>query len=161
MNNLTEKLKEKCSDAVLEVKTCRNETTVLVNPGDIVNVCRFLHDDEDLAYDYISGISGVDYLGKEPRFAVVYHVYSMKNKNRLTLKVLVPENHSVPSVSSVWRGANWFEREVFDMYGIKFSGHPAMKRILMPDDWTGYPLRKDYPLKGFIPAKWTKQDRPW
>jgi NADH-quinone oxidoreductase subunit C len=161
MNNLIEKIKEKCSNKIVDIQICKNNIILLIKPEDIVMACRILHDDEDLAYDYISCISGVDYLGKEPRFMMVYHIYSMKNKNRLTINVNVPENYSVPSVSSIWTGANWFEREIFDMYGIKFSGHPDLKRILMPDDWKGYPLRKDYPLEGYIPAKWTKQDRPW
>lgn len=154
-------LKEKYLNAICDLKTDRDEVTIIINLEDIARVCRFLHDDKDLAYDYLSDLCGVDYLGQNPRFEVVYHLYSMKNKCRIRLKVRVPEGAAVPSVTSIWRGANWEEREVFDMFGIEFSGHPELSRILMPDDWEGHPLRKDYPLEGYTPPKWNKADRPW
>ena len=87
-------------------------------------------------------------MGREPRFEVVYHLFSISRHHRIRLKAMVGENETIPSVISVWGTADWLEREAYDMYGIVFDGHPNLTRILMPDDWDGYPLRKDYPLKG-------------
>ncbi|MFQ6016273.1 MAG: NADH-quinone oxidoreductase subunit C [Anaerolineae bacterium] len=146
--NLTvEKLRKALPDAVGEVATFRGETTIMVKKERIVDVALFLRDDEELGYNFLSTICGVDYLGREPRFAVVYHLCSMTNKRRVRLKVLVDEDDPVvPTLTTLWPGANWYEREVYDMFGISFDGHPDLRRILMPDDWEGHPLRKDYPL---------------
>ena len=113
-------------------------------------MARYLHDDPDLYFDYLVDVCGVDYLGKkEKRFEVVYHLYSVKHRHAIRLKAEVGEEEPViDSVTSVWVGAGWHEREAFDLYGIRFNGHPDLRRILMPEDWEGHPLRKDYPLKG-------------
>jgi NADH-quinone oxidoreductase subunit C len=113
----------------------------------LVEVCTFLRDDPELEFSLLSWIAGVDYLPRDPRFEVVYGLLSITHNRRVTLKVQVPEeNPRVPSVNGVWPTANWHERETFDFYGIEFTGHPDLTRILLPDDWVGWPLRKDSPL---------------
>jgi NADH-quinone oxidoreductase subunit C len=147
MNNMTlEKLKERFAESILEVGEFKDELTIIVRKEDIVPVCQFLRDDPELSYSFLSDICGVDYLERKPRFDVIYNLYSIEKNHRVRLKVQVDEGEIVPSVTSVWSGANWFEREVFDMFGIKFDGHPNLRRILMPEDWEGHPLRKDFPL---------------
>lgn len=118
----------------------------------IVDVCRFLKSDPGMLFDMAPYITAVDYLGQEPRFEVVYNLLSLKTNRRVRLRVKVPEQDAVvPSVTGLWRGADWFERYCFDMYGIRFTGHPDMRRLLMYDEFVGHPLRKDYPLKGRQP----------
>ena len=146
---VADKLSERFTDAVLEVSTAHGELTMVVSREPIVGICRFLKDDPDLRYDLLMDMAGVDYLGREPRFEVVYHLYSIPRNSRLRLKVRVSESDLVvPSVSSVWSTANWHEREAFDMLGIRFSDHPDLRRIYMPDDYPGHPLRKDFPILG-------------
>jgi len=147
MNNITlEKLKEKFTKSILEVAEFRGELAIVLRKEDIVPICQFLRDDPELSYNFLSDLCGVDWPEREPRFDVVYNLYSIEKNHRVRLKVQVDEGESVPSVTSVWSGANWFEREVFDMFGIRFDGHPDLRRILMPEDWEGHPLRKDFPL---------------
>src|SRR5512138_39421 len=118
----------------------------------IAEVCRALKEDPKLAFDMAPYITAVDYLGQDPRFEVVYNLYSTRNNWRVRLRVKVPESDLVvPSVTPLWRGADWFERYCFDMYGIRFTDHPDMRRLLMYDEFEGHPLRKDYPLKGRQP----------
>jgi NADH-quinone oxidoreductase subunit C len=118
----------------------------------IVDVCRFLKSDPGMLFDMAPYITAVDYLGQEPRFEVVYNLLSLKTNRRVRLRVKVPEQDAVvPSVIGLWRGADWFERYCFDMYGIRFTGHPDMRRLFMYDEFVGHPLRKDYPLKGRQP----------
>lgn len=115
-----------------------------VKPERIVDVCRHLRDDKDLAFNYMECLSGVDYPEKS-QLAVVYHLYSYSKKHRVVVKAFVPrESPDIDSVNEVWSAANWQERECFDLLGIKFAGHPDLRRILLPDDWIGHPLRKDY-----------------
>ncbi len=141
------KLKEKFSSSVLDVAEYRGETTVVVKKEDIVDVCTFAK--EQLGYNFLSDLCGVDYLGSSPRFMVVYNLYSIGSKSRLRLKVPVEESDAqVSTVSGVWGTANWHERETWDLYGIRFEGHPDLRRILLAEDWKGHPLRKDYPLQG-------------
>jgi NADH-quinone oxidoreductase subunit C len=122
-----------------------------------VPVCRYLKDDSDLAFDsrhpwwWDRGTPG-----ECPALEVVYHLYSVQFKRRLRLKVRVDEGEAVPSVSGVWESANWHEREVFDLFGVPFDGHPDLRRILMPDDWEGHPLRKDYPVEAS--PKWWEEE---
>jgi len=144
------KLRERSPQAILEAGVYRNEVTVVVDRAAIEAVCRFLRDDPDLAFDFLSDLTAVDRLRLPepgPRFEVVYHLYSMSRRNRLRLKVRAAEGEPVPTVTTVWEGANWFEREVFDLFGITFAGHPDLRRIVLPDDWQGHPLRKDYPVE--------------
>ena len=143
------KLKDRFMDAIQEVSEAHGELTLIVDRGQIVEICRRLKDDADLRYNLLMDMAGVDYLGREPRFEVVYQLYSVPHNSRLRLKVRVPESDLiVPSVTSVWSTANWHEREAFDMLGIRFSGHPDLRRIYMPDDYPAHPLRKDFPILG-------------
>ncbi len=147
MDNLSlTRLKEKYPDSILESAEFRGELTLVVKKEDIVPVCRFLRDDPELSYNFLSDLTAVDRLGRELRFDVIYHLYSLDKNHRVRLKVRAGEGEAVPSVTSVWNNANWFEREVFDLFGIEFRDHPDLRRILMPDDWVGHPLRKDFPL---------------
>lgn len=115
-------------------------------------VCRHARDEPSLAFDMAPYITAVDYLGADPRFEVVYQLYSTRHNHRLRLRVKVPENDpAVPTVTGVWRGADWFERYCWDMYGIRFPGHPDPRRLYMYEEFAGHPLRKDYPLRGRQP----------
>jgi NADH-quinone oxidoreductase subunit C len=146
-NRAVVKLREKFADSVLDVKEFRGEITVTVSKEKIVSICTFLRD--SLKYNFLSDVTAVDYMGSEPRFMMVYNMYSIPNKDRLRVKAPVEENAAViDTVSGIWTIANWLEREVFDLFGITFTGHPDLRRILMTDDWVGHPLRKDYPLQG-------------
>jgi NADH-quinone oxidoreductase subunit C len=125
------------------------QLNVVVERGSIAHVARFLRDDPELNYNFLENLCGVDYLGRDPRFEVVYHLLSFKNRHRICLKVGLPEHDpSLPSLTALWPTANWQEREAYDLFGFMFTGHPSLTRILMPDDWDGHPLRKDVPLGG-------------
>ena len=147
---IADKLKERFPEEVLDVREFRGQVSVTVRKGRILEICRFLHDDPDLYLDYLVDLCGVDYLGKkENRFEVVYHLYSIRHRHALRLKAEVPERDvRIDSVMPVWVGVSWHERECYDMFGIVFAGHPDPRRVLLPEDWEGYPLRKDYPMKG-------------
>lgn len=140
-----EELRNKFPGAVEAIKTQFGETTVTLKKESLSQVCEFLK--QEKGFDYLSDLTGLD-LGKEakPRFAVVYHLYSIKGHERLRLKVLTDDD--VDTVTSTWKAADWFEREVFDLLGVRFNHHPNLTRIYMPDDFNGHPLRKDYPLRG-------------
>ena len=153
------RLRGQFGDVLQDVKVWRHETSVLVRPGDLVRVCRFLRDSPDLAFDFLSSVTAVDRLnlpGPTPRFEVIYQLASIPHKWRLRLKVRVPDGEPVPTVIPVWDAANWYEREVFDLFGIVFTGHPELTRILMPEDWEGHPLRKDYPVEAA--PKWWEEE---
>jgi NADH-quinone oxidoreductase subunit C len=154
--NLTvRKLRERFPEAILSAKSFRNEITVVVTPSEIVRVCRHLKEDPDLRYDFLSDLTAVDRLREHPRFEVVYHLYSLQFKRRVRLKVQVEEGEAVPSMTPVWGTADWHEREVYDMFGVGVEGHPDLRRILMPEDWEGHPLRKDYPVQAS--PKWWEE----
>ena len=142
------KLKEKFPASVLEVKTFRDEVNVTVQKKDIFEICKFLYSDPDLQYQMLTDLCGVDYFPEQPRFEVVYLLYSMKHQQRLRLKVKVGESESVSSVESIWKAADWLEREVYDLFGIPFDNHPDLRRILLWDGYEGHPLRKDFPVEG-------------
>jgi len=121
--------------------------TVIVPADRIVEVCTFLRDDPELDFAMCSWVGGADYLPRDPRFEVIYHLLSISKNCRFVLKVTLPEtNPRVPTVCGVWPTANWHERETYDFYGIEFAGHPDLTRILLPEAWVGWPLRKDSPL---------------
>jgi|Deesub1362B_J571_1020462.scaffolds.fasta_scaffold04436_4 NADH-quinone oxidoreductase subunit C len=148
---ILKKIREKFGDAVLETSDALGEAAVSVRRDVIVDLLKFLREDPDLAFDFLMDLCGVDYLemGGFERFAVVYHLYSLKHNHRVRVKAFVPENDPrIDSVTELWAAANWAEREVYDMYGIEFNNHPDMRRILCPDDFVGNPLRKDFPLQG-------------
>jgi NADH-quinone oxidoreductase subunit C len=146
-NRAVVKLREKFASSVIDVKEFRGEVTVTVKKEDIVEIGRFLK--TELSYNLLTDVTAVDYLGKEPRFLVVYNLYSIPNKDRLRVKAPVSEaDCTIDTVSVVWQTANWLEREAYDLFGIVFRNHPDLRRILMTEDWVGHPLRKDYPLQG-------------
>jgi NADH-quinone oxidoreductase subunit C len=123
-------------------------TTIYASPGDVPALARALRDRADLRFDFLSELTAVDYLPREPRYEVVYVLVSLEHKHRLRMKVRVPgHDPHVATVSAIWPAANWLEREVWDLYGIAFDGHPDPRRLLMPEDWDGFPLRKDYPVQ--------------
>jgi|SRR5580765_338724 len=122
--------------------------TVIVPASLIVEAATHLRDATDAAFDYLSDLTATDWPPRAERFDVIYCLYSTRHRHRVRLKVKVGENQPLASVTGVWTAANWLEREVFDMFGVNFTGHPDRRRILMPDDWQGYPQRKDYPLEG-------------
>jgi NADH-quinone oxidoreductase subunit C len=149
-----ERIKAKKPDAI--------DPYIVVEPGNLVEVCRFLRDDPELRFEFLNCITGVDYLepdpkkapkaGFEPHLEVVYHFQSFTHRHRFVVKVLLPRWKDgqpgslpeVPSLTSLWRTADWHEREVYDLSGVWFAGHPDLRRILLSEDWEGYPLRKDY-----------------
>ncbi len=135
------------AQAIVEANDDRGELTLYIDPASIVEVCRLLRTEGKFVR--LSGVTAVDWHPAEPRFEVVYHLHSPERNLRVRLKSRVSgSDPAIDSVTPVWRGADWYEREVFDMFGIKFNNHPDMTRILMPEDWEGHPLRKDYPVHG-------------
>jgi NADH-quinone oxidoreductase subunit C len=144
------------SDAVTGGKYDRDELTLEIAPAKIASVCGFLKYDQN--FIRLSSVTAVDRYPAEPRFEVVYHLHSIERNERLRVKCRplagrqgasgAEAVYEIESVTSVWRGADWYEREVFDLFGIQFTGHPDLRRIMMPDDWEGHPLRKDYPITG-------------
>jgi NADH-quinone oxidoreductase subunit C len=136
--------------AVTGVKFDRDEMTVYVDRSNIREACTLLRDSAECDFNFLSDITCVDWYPAEPRFEVVYHLLSIAKKERVRLKVkLDSASPAVESLTSMWPGANYFEREVFDLFGIRFNGHPYLRRLLMPEDWEGHPLRKDYPVEGY------------
>jgi NADH-quinone oxidoreductase subunit C len=147
-NVTVKKLKEEFMDSILEVTTFRGEVTVTVSKGEIFQICKLLHSDPDLQYSLLTDLCGLDFFPETPRFGVVYLLYSMKSNQRLRVKTRVGETESIPSVESIWKVANWYEREVYDLFGITFDNHPDLRRIMMWDGYEGHPLRKDFPVEG-------------
>jgi NADH-quinone oxidoreductase subunit C len=146
-----EALKAALPKIVADVVRFRDETTIVVAPKDVVRVIRYLRDTPGLVYNFLSDISAVDYYpdfaDRPGRFGVCYHLYSMLYNRRLRVKAYVDEDEPViPTMVEVWPAANWLEREAHDMMGIRFEGHPDLRRVLMPTDWNGHPHRRDYPL---------------
>jgi NADH-quinone oxidoreductase subunit C len=138
---------------VTEIIEALGEVTAIVPAAHIVDVCVELKSGTDAQFDFLADLCGADRgVEEEPRFEVNYHLFSTKKHHRLRLKVVVNEDDAhVPTVTGVWRTANWHERETFDLFGIVFDGHPDLRRILLPDDWQGHALRKDFPLRGYEP----------
>ena len=134
--------------ALVDGKFDRGELTLVIHPDLIRGVCELLK--VRRGYRFLSDVTAVDWYPSEPRFEVVYHLYCHQRRERLRLKCrLSGERPVIASVTPVWSAANWYEREVFDLFGIRFEGHPHLRRLLMPDDWQGHPLRKDYPVTGY------------
>jgi NADH-quinone oxidoreductase subunit C len=150
-NDLVKRYKEKFGPAILEAWIDRKQAILVIARELLVEVATYSRDEEK--FDWLSDLTAVDWPKREKRFDIVLNMYSMGKNERLRLKVHAGENDRVPSVQGVWATANWEEREVYDMFGVVFEGHPELKRILLPDEWQGHPLRKDYDI--------LKQDTAW
>jgi NADH-quinone oxidoreductase subunit C len=150
-NELVGRVRAKFGAALLEAIEERKQAILIVERGQLAEIVLYLRDEEK--FDMLSDLTAVDWPRREKRFDVVLNLYSFPKNERLRLKVHAADGEQVPSVTDAWPAANWLEREVFDMFGIVFAGHPELKRILMPDEWQGYPLRKDYDI--------LQQDTAW
>lgn len=148
-NELVRRLRARFAAAVGTATTDRKQAIVVVSPDRLLEVCQYLKEEEK--FDFLTDLTAVDWYERAPRFDVILNLYSFARNERLRLKV--PVGESCPSVTGIWGTANWLERECFDMFGITFAGHPDLKRILLPDEWKGHPLRKDYDI--------LKQDVDW
>lgn len=159
-NRLVRKLKTTFDGTVLEAVEFIGQLSIRIEASRIVEVCNFLRDNAETKFNYLSDLTCVHYpLVQERPFEIVYNLYSISRNERVRLKVAIAEGASVDSVTDVWPSANWMEREVYDLFGVTFRNHPDMRRILLPPDWEGHPLRKDYPLE-FIENAWTKKHLP-
>lgn len=148
------------ADAIEKVVVDRGELTLHIAPARIAEVCQIMRDDESLRFELCSSVDCVDYLGSDNRrFHISYQLTSMTYRRRVRLEVAVAEGQTLPSVTGVYPTADWQEREVYDMFGVVFTGHPNLTRILMPDDWEGHPQRKDYPLGG-VPVEYKGAEIP-
>ncbi len=143
-NDVVKRYKERFGAAILEAWVDRKQAILVVAADQLREIALYSRDDEK--FDWLSDLTAADWPKREKRFEVILNMYSMAKNERLRLKASVAENERVPSVQGIWATANWMEREVFDMFGVVFEGHPELKRILMPDEWVGYPLRKDYDI---------------
>jgi NADH-quinone oxidoreductase subunit C len=150
---LLDELQKRFPGATSEPVIFRNQPSIIVAKEHLVAICEFLKSEEGGAYTLLTDETAVDYPKREKRFEVIYHLYSFRRNDRLRLKVLAGEGEKVPSVVGVWPTANWLEREVYDMFGVVYEGHPDLKRILLPEEWVGHPLRKDYDI--------LRQDEAW
>ncbi len=149
---IVDALRQAFGDAVQGHAVFRGQLSVTMDKDRIAEVCALLRDDPKLRFDMLTDLTAVDYLPAEPRFQVVYNLYSFANNRRLRLKVPLALNDTIATVEGVWKAANWLEREVYDLFGIVFDGHSDLRRILLWDGYVGHPLRKDFPLHG-IPQK--------
>jgi len=141
-------LTESFPDEVWETSLSHGDAVAVASPGVLRKIMEFLKNDSRLLFNVLLDVTAVDYLGREPRFEVVYHLLSLPRNQRLRIKVKVPgEKPVLDSMAELWESANWLEREVWDMFGIEFAGHPDLKRILLYPEFQGHPLRKDYPIR--------------
>lgn len=150
LSKFTEKIKLKFPDEILEGPALDSENALSVKSGKILEILEFCRTDADLKFDFLTDLTAVDFLefDSPERVAVIYILRNMKSMETLTVRAFLSEQEEIDTVSDIWHSAEWLEREVWDLFGIKFRNHPNLKRILMPDDYEGHPLRKDYPLKG-------------
>ncbi|HEY6293447.1 MAG TPA: NADH-quinone oxidoreductase subunit C [Terriglobia bacterium] len=147
---VVQRVQEFSPEALEDAQVFRGDLTLWIRAGSLRLVGEFLRDEQGLAFKYLSDVTALDHYPVEPRFETVYHLYSIEHNQRLRLKVRLPgDDPRVDSMVPIWPAANAFEREVFDLFGIYFEGHPYLVRILLPEDWEGYPLRKDYPTEGY------------
>ncbi|MBZ9655731.1 NADH-quinone oxidoreductase subunit C [Phyllobacterium lublinensis] len=147
-------LKEKAGLVLKSVDLAYGELTVTVEPGELISTLTFLRDDRQCQFISLIDISGVDYPSRSERFDVVYHLLSPRHNLRIRVKVATDEDTPVPSATPVYPGADWYERETYDLYGVLFSGHPDLRRILTDYGFEGHPLRKDFPLTGFVEVRY-------
>lgn len=156
---LVKRLREKFAEAILEATEFLGQLSVRIDPARIVEVCRTLRDDPETRFNYLSDLTCAHYPdNRAAPFEVIYNLYSISANERVRLKAAV-NGEGIESVTGVWPAADWPEREVFDLFGVKFRGHPDLRRILLPPDWEGHPLRKDYPLE-FVENRWTEDHLP-
>lgn len=142
-----EDLKQRFQEKIKETSVQFGDEVLVIDKDSLPDVVKFLKA-EPYAYAMLLDLTCVDYLGREPRFDMVYHLYSLSNKHRLRIKAQLSEKDlSIDSLTAIWKNANWLEREVFDLFGVNFNGHPDLRRIFMYDGFEGFPLRKDYPLR--------------
>lgn len=148
------RIRSAVSDAILEVveEPEKGMFWVMVRPRTIAQVAKVLRDDKDCDFKLLADLTCVDYPHRPPRFNVTYNFYSVTRNRRIMVRVRVGEGEAVPTVSGLYPAANWAEREVWDLFGVHFEGHPDLRRIMLPDDWEGHPLRKDYPTVGKRPV---------
>ncbi|HLW78487.1 MAG TPA: NADH-quinone oxidoreductase subunit C [Terriglobia bacterium] len=150
---LVDELQKRFPGAIIDAVIFRNQPSITLAKEQLIAVGEYLKSEEGGAYTLLTDETAVDYPKREKRFEVVYHVYSFQLNHRLRFKVLAADGEKIPSVAGLWPTANWLEREVFDMFGVLYEGHPDLRRILLPDEWVGHPLRKDYDI--------LKQDDAW
>ena len=141
-----EKLQRQFGDKILSTSQAYGDETAVVAKDSIVEIVQFLRDSKELQFNMMMDLCGVHYPDRQKPFEVVYHFYSTKTRKRIRIKVTTDDKGEVPSISRLYKAANWFEREAFDLFGIRFSGHPNLKRILLFEEFEGHPLRKDYPV---------------
>ena len=154
LERLGQTIKTALSGSIESFQVAYGELTVIAKAADIIKVATFLRDDPACQFVSIIDVTGVDWPNREKRFDVVYHLLSPRLNQRITLIMQTDEVTPVPSLVGVWRGANWYERETFDMYGVLFTGHPDMRRMLSDYGFEGHPLRKDFPLTGYVEVRY-------
>ena len=159
LEQLAEHLRLRCGDQVLDAVVAFGELTVTASLSSIVDLIEFLRSDSSCRFSTLIDITAVDYPNRPARFDIVYHLLSMHQNQRIRIKAQVREDEIVPSLTGVYPGANWYEREVFDMFGILFSGHPDLRRILTDYGFRGYPLRKDFPTTGYVEVRWNDVEK--
>lgn len=159
LKDLAEYIASQRDEAIVDWQLAYGELTMTVTSADIVSFVKFLNDDPRLAFVNLIDICGVDWPSREKRFDVVYHLLSPRQNARIRLKVMTDEATPVPSIASVYPAADWFEREAYDFYGILFTGHPDLRRILTDYGFEGHPLRKDFPLTGFVEVRYDDEEK--
>ena len=148
-NVAVQALRQSMPQAIEAVSSFRDQVSIRLHKEHYVEACRLLRDTPGLEFDFLTDLTAVDYPARPKRFDVVSHLYSMSQNHMLRVKVGVADGEPCPTLTGVWKAANWEEREAYDMFGVVFEGHPDLRRILLPEDWEGFPLRKDYPLAGY------------
>ncbi|MEO0205962.1 MAG: NADH-quinone oxidoreductase subunit C [candidate division WOR-3 bacterium] len=146
--DIQNKILKKFPDSIEETKYSFNEFTIRVKSDFFIPIAQFIKEDKDLQFDYLTDITAIDYTDREKRFDLVYHLCSIKYHHRLRIKVSIGAGERASSLTKIWNAADWLEREVYDMFGIVFEGHPDLRRILLSEDWKAHPLLKEYPLSG-------------
>ena len=152
-----EAIKKNCNP--IEISDNFNQLQISIAADQILDVVDFIKNDEACEFRQITDIAGVDFPDRQKRFDVIYHFLSFKHNSRLRIKIIIGEDESIPSITSIFPAANWFEREAFDMYGIQFKDHPDLRRILTDYGFEGYPLRKDFPLSGNVEIRYDEIDK--
>ena len=152
-----EAIKKNCNP--IEISDDFNQLQISISADQILDVVDFIKNDEACEFRQITDIAGVDFPDRQKRFEVIYHFLSFKHNSRLRIKIIIGEDESIPSITTIFPAANWFEREAFDMYGIQFKDHPDLRRILTDYGFEGYPLRKDFPLSGNVEIRYDEIDK--